>query len=531
MPRLTLPRLVTALTCIAIFAMAARVSLDTDTWWHLRTGQWIVENRAIPQVDVFSHTRAGEAWRIPGWLVQAPLFWLFDNFGYAGLNLFTALVVTLAFALVYPLCSGHPLLRAFVLVLAATVSSVYWSARPQIVSFLLAAAFAFVLYRWRTARAQLPNSPITGPIHRWLLLLPFLMAVWANAHGGFAIGFILIALTLAGEGLRVFLGEFFQTADSRQQMADDGRQSIERASTTFYAPRFTFHALRFTFRALFPLLLTTVLCAFAVMLNPAGPEMLLYPFKTVGIGALREFIQEWQSPNFHDLYVQPFLWLLFATFVVIAFSRRVPDITDLMLVCGTAYLGFLAGRNMPLLALVAPPLLTKHAVYIWENARRSEADSAPRPPFAGNILINWILLVVLALVAALKVLTVLPASLNEKELKKMVPMDAAAYILRERPAGPMFNSYNYGAYLMWALYPQYAVYTDGRTDLYDDVFLREYLNVSLGRPGWEQVFATHNINLVLVEADSLLGDRLQESEAWRETYRDEVAAVYVRSEP
>jgi len=527
MPRLTLPRLVTVLTFIAIFAMAARVSLDTDTWWHLRTGQWIVEHQAIPQTDVFSHTRAGEVWRIPGWLVQAPLFWLFDNWGYAGLNLFTALVVTLAFALVYPLCVGHPLLRAFVLVLAATVSSVYWSARPQIVSFLLAAAFAFVLYRWRMARVQSSNSLISNPINRWLLLLPLLMALWANAHGGFAIGFILIALTLAGEGLKIFLRELAQAMDDgRQTISDNGLAIIDRRNLL----QAMLYASRFALRALFPLLLTAALCALAVMLNPAGPEMLLYPFKTVGIGALREFIQEWQSPNFHNLYVQPFLWLLFATFVVVAFSRRAPDMTDVILVCGTAYLGFLAGRNVPLLALVAPPLLTRHAVYIWENARRRETDSAARPPFAGNIILNWVLLAALTLVAALKVFTVLPASLNEKELKRMVPMDAAAYILRERPAGRLFNSYNYGAYLMWALYPDYPVYTDGRTDLYDDAFLREYLNVALGRPGWEEVFEKYGINLVVVEADSLLGDRLQESETWRKVYGDDLAAVYTRSE-
>jgi hypothetical protein len=95
----------------------------------------------------------------------------------------------------------------------------------------------------------------------------------------------------------------------------------------------------------------------------------------------------------------------------------------------------------------------------------------------------------------------------------------------------MFNSYNYGAYLMWSLYPHYPVYTDGRTDLYDDAFLREYLNVSLGRPGWEKIFEARHINLVLIEADSLLGDRLQASEAWHEAYRDDLAAVYVRSKP
>lgn len=491
MPRLTLPRLVIALTFIAIFAMAARVSADTDTWWHLRTGQWIVEHGAIPQTDPFSHTRLGADWRIPGWVMQVPLYGLYALLGYAGLNLFTAALVTLTFVLVYPTCTGHPLLRAFTLVLAATASGIYWSARPHLLSLVLTAAFALVLYRWR-------HSPDRG--WRRLLSLPALMALWANGHGGFAIGFILIALTGLGEGLKAL-----------------GVGWVARRLPTARAT---------LWEAMRPVLVLAgmgLACAAAVALNPAGPEMLLYPFKTVSIGALREFIQEWQSPNFHAVEQQPFLWLLLATFGAVALSRRAVDLTDLVLVGGTAYMGFLAGRNMPLLAVVAPALLTRHAAHVL-----SEVFPA-RPPFEGRLGLNWLLLGVLTLVAALKVLTVLPAALNEKELARTMPLQAAAYLRTAQPPGPMFNSYNFGGYLMWAAQPAYPVYVDGRTDLYDDAFLREYLNVAFGRPGYASVLERHHIRLVVVEAESLLGDRLQADPAWQTLYRDEVAAIYGRT--
>jgi hypothetical protein len=497
---LTLNRLVVALTFLAIFAMASRVSADTDTWWHLRTGQWIIANGAVPQTDLFSHTRAGADWRIPGWLVQVPLYWLFANLGYAGLNLFTAALVTLTFVLVYPACSGPPLLRAFVLVLAATVSGIYWSARPQLVSLVLAAAFALVLYRWRRSPHPLPLLPkgegkgLAYSLPR-LLPLPVLMIVWANSHGGFALGFILLALTFVGEAFKF--------------------------GWAWWSSRNMQHAVRIT--PLLQLAGVTLLCILAVMLNPAGPEMLWYPFKTVGIGALREFIQEWQSPNFHALEQQVFLWLLFATLAVVALSRRPVDVTDLVLVCGAAYLGFLAGRNVPLLAVVAPPLLTRHAAHLLNR------NGAERPAFVGNPLLNWFLLGVLALVAGLKVLTTLPTSVNEPATAKVSPVGAAEFIRRERPPGPLYNSYNFGGYLMWALQPDYPVFVDGRTDLYDDAFLREYLRVSLGRPGYEAMLDRYDVRLAVVEAESLLGDRLSENPRWRELYRDDVAAVYGRN--
>lgn len=530
---LTLPRLIVAVLFLAIFAMAARVSVDTDTWWHLRTGQWIVAHGTIPHTDPFSFTRLGAPWRIPGWVVQVPLFWLFETFGYAGLNLFTAGLVTLTFALVYPACAGHPLLRAFTLVLAAAASGIYWSARPQIVSLALAAAFALVLhqYRWRRSNR--------------LWLLPPLMALWANAHGGFAIGFILLGLTLAGQALAALgagrwpLARLFPRTERTGDGAarDHGAPpEAERAEAVIPEPR-GLEPPRAPDRQTFLWLSgVAAACVLAVALNPAGAELLTYPFKTVGIGALRDFIQEWQSPNFHNVETQPFLWLLLATFAAVAFSGRRADPTDMALVLGVAYLGFLAGRNMPLLAVVAPPLLTRHADalvnVVTRRLRPAHADAGSggpvAAPAAGLPALNWLLLLALAGVAALKVAVVLPAAVNERELARFTPLNAAAYIRQARPPGPLFNSYNFGAYLTWALYPDYPVYVDGRTDLYDDAFLREYLDVALGRPGYQAVLDRAGARLVLVEADSLLADRLREAPAWRELYRDAVAVVFGR---
>ena len=503
--KLTLPRLVTAITFLALFAMAMRVSADTDTWWHLRTGQWIVEHRAVPATDPFSHTRAGAAWLIPGWIVQVPMYALFAWLGYAGLNLFTAFFILLAFVFVYLACEGHPLARAFTLVLAAAASALYWSARPQIVSFALAAIFAYILwlYRWRG-------------VNRLWVLVP-LMALWANAHGGFAIGFILIGLTLAGQALSL-AGRWLQ----RRAAPAEG---LEPAPGDQGA------------RGLAWLAGIGLACALAVMVNPAGPVMLLYPFKTVSIGVLQDFIQEWQSPNFHLRQAQPFLWLLFATAAVVIAARRRANLTDLLLVGGVAYLGFFSARNVALLAIVAPPVLTHHLAEGWGDftarypawGRRLRVSSAP--PRGLALAVNWILLVVVALAALAKAALALPSAANQAELAKTVPIGAADFVRRTHPAGKLFNSYNFGAYLTWALYPDYPVYVDGRTDLYNEAFLREYLDVSLGRPGYGATLEKYGVNLVLVEANSILSDRLSESAGWREAYRDALAVVYERVNP
>ena len=177
-------RLVLYFAFLAIFAMAERVSIDTDTWWHLAAGKYIVESGEIIREDPFSLTRQGQSWIYPGWLAQVVLFQSYGIFGLQGLILLTALFVVLAFVCVWPLLNGPPLMRASTLLLAASVSAVYWSARPQIMSFTLSGLFLLLL------------SKVRGGNHRLALLLPFCMALWTNLHGGFAIGFIFVLIWL-----------------------------------------------------------------------------------------------------------------------------------------------------------------------------------------------------------------------------------------------------------------------------------------------------------------------------------------------
>ena len=87
---LTPARLVVLIALLGVFAMAARPSVDTDTWWHLRAGAWTVTHSEILTRDVFSFTRASEPWINHSWLAQVILYTLWQTWGYAGLNLFTA---------------------------------------------------------------------------------------------------------------------------------------------------------------------------------------------------------------------------------------------------------------------------------------------------------------------------------------------------------------------------------------------------------------------------------------------------------
>lgn len=480
-------RLVAAITLLAIFTMALRASVASDTWWHLRAGSWMLEHGQILRQDHFSLTRLGRPWIYPGWLAEIPMTLVFQGAGYAGLNLLTALCVLAAFWFMWNVSTGPPLVKAFAFVLAAAVSGVYWSARPQILSFAMAGAFA-----WSLARLRERGRPA-------IWLPPILMALWVNLHGGFFIGFLLLGIEIAA-GLLSRL-----RAGSVQAPAENpNRLSV-------------------------PLLGgCTLLCVLAVCLNPHGPGMLLYPWKTVSIGVLRDYIQEWQSPNFHALEVQPFLWMLFLTFACMTLSPRRPSWREILTVVLFGYLGFLAARNIALFGLLALPVLSSHATFTLQHWRPGFGE---RSQFAGRRArwLNLVLMLVVGLAAAVKALVPLSAEVNQQAVRRHAPVGAADFLADRRPPGPLLNSYNWGSYLIWRLYPQYLSFVDGRTDLFDDEILQQYLALWRAEPGWERLIDRWGLRLALLEPDAPLSEALQRA-GWLSLYRDDQAIVLAAPE-
>lgn len=487
---MTFRRLITAITFLAILTMALRVSVDTDTWWHLRAGAWMIEEGKILRSDPFSYTRGGEAWVYPGWLAQIILYGIYTLAGFAGLNLFTALMVLMAFAFVWSVMEAPVHLRAFVILLAVTVSGVYWAARPHIISFLLTGIFFWALERFR------------GGQRGAVMLLPPLMALWANMHGGFAIGFLLLFAYVAAQFAEMLWSVLKHKLDLKAAWRQ-GRRDLAWLGSV------------------------TGLSALGVGINPHGLQMLAYPLQTISIGVLQDFIQEWQSPDFHALHVQPFLWMLLLIMIAWAYSKREVRPNELFLVLGFAYLAMMAGRNIALFALVGAPSLARHA----EGALAPHLRLRLRPDSAYHRrqrVLNLLLFAVLVIAAGVKISLPLSPETNEEAVRGQAPVDAVDELERLEPGAPVFNSYNWGGYFIWRLYPRYKTFVDGRTDLFDDEILQDYLLVWRADPGWQDVFARWGVQTVLIEADAPLVDAL-EPPGWQQLYADDRAVLISRS--
>ena len=493
---LTTHRLLVIIVFVAIFTMAVRVPADTDTWWHLSSGQYIVENLTIPTTDPFSYTKFGQPWIDHGWLAQIFWYGLYSLGGWALVALALATLVTTAFWFVWKQIEANVFIAALSMVLGAIVSSVVWAARPQMVTFLLVAITAYLLDRYKRHNGRL------------LPWLPLIMILWVNIHGGYAIGFMLMVAYVIGEITNVVTGH-----------QED--------------PVLSWSRLRH-------LLVVMAICLAVVVINPHTWRMWVYPFQTVGIGALRDFIQEWQSPDFHLIYVQPFVVMLLLIVAAMGRAGRQADWTDLALVAMWTMWALFAARNIAIFGLVTTPILARYADIAW--TRQWESWGYERVPFAADAvptrrrqpkqLLNWVLLGLIVIAALIKIAVPLTPGANLKAEEASLPYEAIQFIQREQPPTPIFNSYNWGGYAIFKLWPAYRVYIDGRTDLYDDAFIRRYLDVMTATDGWQQTLDEDEINTILIETNSTLAKFLRlESSGWEEVYQDDMATIFTRVNP
>ena len=480
--RLTTERAAIVIAHLLLFAMASRVAVDPDMWWHLRLGQQIVESGDFIYADSFSHTQIGKLHKNHSGLAQLLMFVCWRAGGHLSMTLFTSILAVAGMHLIYRAGSGSIYMQGFVLVLGAACAAVFWSPRPQMFTFLCAAILLYALRRLQ----QREDAPL------WPL--PLLMWIWGNLHGGYIVGYLLIAGFVLGEFLKNTAG-----------LGDRGLAAPVLRRLCVYA--------------LVSLLLLPI--------NPLGLSIYTAPLETLAIPGLRSYIQEWKPPDFS----QPINWSLIVLAALLLFSvlasKRRFDMTAVLLAGGTLIMALYSGRHLSLFAIMAVPVITTNLHEIlsrrgWTLPRRTAETPA-------RIALNLALIGLVALGMLGRIRHVSSASSLEQALALNYPQGALQFLRAESPPGQLFNSYNWGGYLIFHT-PEFPVFIDGRTDLYRDLLV-EYIGAAFGGPRWREVFARYDIGMALIETDSPLAAQLEAVEDWRLAYQDAVARVYLRQPP
>ena len=512
--------LVALLGLLAFTTLSVRLLGDAGIGWHIRTGQLMLATHAIPRVDPFSSMAAGSPWFAWEWLYDVVVGWLDGAAGLNGVVLFTALIIALSFSWVFRLLlqRGTNVLVALVLVLlAASASMIHFLARPHVVSWLFTVAWFWIL-EWgeKSCVGLHSNSSENSAVEKHrdlpLWLLPLLMLVWVNVHGGFLVGFVLLAI--------YWISAVWQWFRMKGEGLDDVLQKGRIG------------------RRVRALTWSGILSALATLVNPYGFRLHVHIYRYLSNRFLMDHIDEFQSPNFHYVAQKCFAGLLLLTLVALVAKRREMRPSQSLVVLFAVYSGLYASRNIPvsslLLILVIGPRLSDAMELVAEKRRGLASVPLLRRmgvvevslrghlwPVAAVALSCW----VAAHGGRLGARPLMEAHFDAKRF----PVAAVNYLEKQDVHGPLVSPDSWGGYLIYRLYPRVRVVVDDRHDFYGEEFLKSYLKMVRVEPGWDDFLQQHPAHCVLVPKDSALANILAETTGWKPIYGDDVTIAFART--
>jgi hypothetical protein len=445
-----------------------------DLAYNVRAGQLILETRRFLETDPFTFSAAGQSWIDQQWGAQVLLALGFGALSWAGLAVIRALLVGLVFWLVYRSCRSagtDQRTAAWLTLVAFGVSLVALGLRPQLVGMVLFAAVGLLVVE----RARMP---------RRLWLVPLLVAVWANVHGSFIFGPALVGVA--------FL-----------QDAVDRRPEARRTGIVLGASMIS------------------------SCLTPLGPGVWAYVASLSTNPAVRELITEWQPTS--PLTVPGAVFCLSAIAVaagILFLRRRMLDASlggSLIALAWLAILFVLAAytqRAVAWWALGAPVVMAGLLGPFAE--RRREARSAA----------NGAIAVTLAILVAVLLPIWRPTD----------PLTGPAGLLTDAPAGitrtlvatvgpdtRVFNPQRWGSWLEFAV-PRAKVFVDSRVEALSSAIWADEGAVSRGDPSWPAILDRWGVTVVVASnrEQAALLPRIRSDDRWREAYRDNDGAIFIR---
>jgi hypothetical protein len=368
--------------------------------------------------------------------------------------------------------------------------------RPEIFSYFFAAVFLWVLWRWQ--RKELAA--------RWLYILPILMIFWVNLHVYFFLGLFLIgAYWLVETGKLVF-----------SKLSDEEfSEKIVRVK-----------------RLLVLLLLSTG----AALVSPFGLKGLLYPlqiFKNYGYTIVENksvwFVENYGIVNSNFLLIKAVLILTILSFILLfALDRKKISPVYFIFAIFFSAMGWLAIRNFTLLGFFALPILASNLENIFTPGRKDNL-----PAKENGLAVIYIVIAIFAVFASYQFISL---HADHRGIGPLPGNEASAEFLKsEKIAGPIFNNYDIGGYLIWSLPTSEKVFVDTRPEAYPDPFFSETYKPMQENPDvFKRVDAQYNFNTVVFSRNDITPwgmnflKTIREDPNWAPVFEDDYALIYLK---
>ena len=484
-----------------------KVIHEPDIWWQIRTGQWILENGAVPKVDVFSFTFLNDPWINVKWFAEVLMASVNNVFGAEWLILLQIICVSLILLYCYKLSVVIALkvanttlevpktgIMVSALVLLFTINY-RMNSRPEMFSHLLVIIFLYYLYKYSKSKSN------------WLYIIIPLQILWTNTHEAYGMGVVLILIFLFSHWAEHFL--------------------YNQAKP-----------LKFT--------LIGVVAILSSAINPNGAQMIAHPFNIFGQLSENKFTSELLGFRDGDFWhFQAFMMLIVFAICILYFLKRggkkLEEIQDVIKTFGLAYLlivlaffylSLTAFRNIPFFMIVCAPLVANFIDVKFKSENKKQ--------FYGIITICFLAYCFIGSNQYYNKL--LPKEQFGIGVNaKSTPIGAAQFLKENNIEGKGFVDYLSSAYFLYDLQPDYKSYIDLRdldvfnSDFFKNVF-RVYqapqTEVNGGKTLWQYLNELDDLNyVVLLNSPTFknLNNYLVHSDATYElVYADNLNSIYLK---
>jgi len=488
------------------FLMAEKIDLTTaDLGRHLKNGEIILsqglkmgEANTVLDSNFYSYTNQDYPFVNHHWASGVVFFLIYELAGFSGLSISYIFLSVLIFSIAFYIAcrESNFTVAAILSILLIPLMAERREIRPEIFSYFFAVVFFLLLWLWSRKKISV----------RWLFLLPILMIFWVNFHIYFFLGLFIIGVFLVSEiGGTIF-----------SRLTDDAfEEKIQKIKRLF---------------ALF------FLSFAATFLNPSGLAGAIHPFnvyKNYGYTVAEEksvwFVENYGIVNSNYLLIKAVLILIILSFILLfVLNRKKIFAPYLMLAVFFGAIGLAQIRNFTLFGFFVLPILASNFENIFTPSRKDNL-----PAKENGLALMYIAVFLVAIYANFQFVSL---HRGNRGVGLLPGNESAADFLRnEKIAGPIFNNYDIGGYLIWNLPENEKVFVDNRPEAYPDSFFSGVYKPMQENPDiFKKIDQQYNFNTVVFSRNDITPwgmnflKMIKEDQGWAPVFEDTYAVIYLK---
>ncbi len=494
---------------LVFLASSYKISGDDDLFWHLATGRYVVENKVVPDKDVFGHVTAGQEW-IPfewGWDVLS--YGLYNIGGYNAILVFRSLAFCFIFFLLYMLLRKfkvNSFLSIAMLLLLLTAIMDRLSPRPHIITYIFFVVLLYILLSYKYLDRE--------KYSKRLYYIPLIFLIWANSHMGVLAGGLILFIYTISETIIYLKPSAYSTAEIKALNKTELRN----------------------------LWIISAVSALMLLVNPHGFSTFAYAYSHTKMKML-ESVNEWQSPLSSKMdfgfIITLYKIFLFSGIIVLYYAFKKKDIYFALMFIGFAIYSVRAIRFTVDYEMIMTFFIIVSLNYILSAIR----DVKFRNFLNGNILKGALGIFIIYVISQV------PSNAIYEKLQyyrvygwginsDFIPVQMFDFIRENKISGTPYNHFGTGGYMVWN-FPGERNFIDSR-NLNDEIF-NEYNSIMVMQPGFEKKLEERGVDyIVYLDPDlirrpndlkRLVTSYFSTNKNWKLVFWDDKSMLFVKDIP